>query len=209
MKVHNTLSTFVDYKDSDLIIDEQTYANYKGKYLDLHQKSKKEKVSILNDIDFEVELTKKEIINVAYILELIIKYKRTDEEKIQDLKDTISRLMSGDIDLRSKKELIDKFVDECLPTIENPDDIINVFYEFIRNERDITLNKMVEEENLNKQLFEDMIQKYLYSKKEPLPETVVETMNVAPKLNIRIAKSNSIIELMKNFIDKYITGITD
>ena len=67
----NVLVSFTEFKFADLAMEEQTFEDYKSKYLDLNDKVKtdrqKEKVSILDDIDFEVELIHRDNINVSYI----------------------------------------------------------------------------------------------------------------------------------------------
>ena len=72
------LSAFSDFKWADLKMTEQQFEDYKSKYLDLYDKVKrehqKEKVSILEDVDFELELIHRDEINVAYIIQLLIKY---------------------------------------------------------------------------------------------------------------------------------------
>ena len=56
----------------------QEFENYKSKYLDLYDKVRtatpREKVSILDDVDFEVELIHRDEINVRYILTLLANY---------------------------------------------------------------------------------------------------------------------------------------
>lgn len=60
-------------------MDEQLFEDYKSKYLDLYDKvisdNQKEKVFILDDVDFELELIHLDEINVAYIILLLIKLK--------------------------------------------------------------------------------------------------------------------------------------
>jgi len=60
MRLKNVLATFTEFDFVDLSMDEQNFEDYKSKYLDLYDKSKsahlKEKVSILQDVDFELEL---------------------------------------------------------------------------------------------------------------------------------------------------------
>jgi len=60
MRIKNVLTSFSDFKWNDLSMTEQQFEDYKSKYLDLHDKVKsehaKEKVSILEDVDFELEL---------------------------------------------------------------------------------------------------------------------------------------------------------
>jgi type I restriction enzyme, R subunit len=57
MRIKNILASFSDFKWEDLEMTEQLFEDYKSKYLDLHDKVKgensKEKVSILDNVDFE------------------------------------------------------------------------------------------------------------------------------------------------------------
>lgn len=48
-------------------MDEQSFENYKSKYLDLYDKTiqKKEKTSILEEVDFELELIHRDDITVT------------------------------------------------------------------------------------------------------------------------------------------------
>ena len=70
-------------------MSEQMFEDYKSKYLDMYEKIKNErtqgseKVSILEDVDFELELIHKDEINVAYILKLLAKYKDSTEDEKQ------------------------------------------------------------------------------------------------------------------------------
>ena len=79
MRIKNILTAFSDFKWNDLAMHEQLFEDYKSKYLDLYDKVKsdhqKEKVSILEDVDFELELIHRDEINVDYIIQLLIKLK--------------------------------------------------------------------------------------------------------------------------------------
>src|SRR5690606_3574594 len=104
-------------------MDEQTFENYKSKYLDLYEHVKsdnqKEKVSILNDIDFELELIRRDEINVSYILSLLAKLKDAAPEERERQRKNISDILSSDTELRSKKELIERFISENLPFVSD------------------------------------------------------------------------------------------
>src|SRR5690606_16967157 len=75
MRLRNVLESFADFSWQDLQLTVQTFEDYKSKYLDLHDKVKsdhnKEKVSILEEVDFELELIHRDEINVTYILNLL------------------------------------------------------------------------------------------------------------------------------------------
>jgi type I restriction enzyme R subunit len=68
IRIKNILAAFADFKWEDLAMNEQLFEDYKSKYLDLYDKVKsdhqKEKVSILEDVDFELELIHRDEINV-------------------------------------------------------------------------------------------------------------------------------------------------
>ena len=70
------------------------FEDYKSKYLDLHDKVKKDhskkRVSILEDVDFELELIHRDDINVSYILKLLAEIKdTTDSEKQKKKKEVV------------------------------------------------------------------------------------------------------------------------
>jgi len=130
MRIKNILESFSNFSFSDLIISAQDYEDYKSKYLDIHdsvkQQHDREKVSILEDVDFELELIHKDEINVAYILKLLAKYKET-EDKAGEKKNIIN-IINSQAHLRSKRVLIEKFIEQHLMTI---DDIETIEEEFV------------------------------------------------------------------------------
>ena len=135
MRVKNILDSFSDFKWSDLSMTAQQFEDYKSKYLDLYEeiKSKKgegEKVSILEDVDFELELIHKDEINVSYILRLLALYKDATETEKQKHKDNITNVINSNPQLRSKRELIEKFIDDNLMKIEDSDAIEDEFEKF-------------------------------------------------------------------------------
>ena len=85
MRVLNVLKTFTEFNFDGLSMSEQSFVDYKSKYLDLYDRVKrdhqKEKVSILNDIDFELELIHRDEINVTYILKLLARLKDVSPEE--------------------------------------------------------------------------------------------------------------------------------
>lgn len=64
MRPKNILSGFSEFGFEHLAIEQQTFEDYKSKYLDFYDKVKnntqKEKVSILEDVDFELELIQRD-----------------------------------------------------------------------------------------------------------------------------------------------------
>jgi type I restriction enzyme R subunit len=100
MRIKNILTAFADFKWEDLAMAEQLFEDYKSKYLDLYDKVKsnhqKEKVSILEDVDFELELIHRDEINVNYIIQLLIKLKASVQKDVTKTEKEIFNLFNSD-----------------------------------------------------------------------------------------------------------------
>ncbi|WP_236974736.1 type I restriction endonuclease subunit R [Membranihabitans maritimus] len=209
MRIKNVLTTFTEFDYSDLPIDEQTLEDYQSKYLDIRDRVQddKEKVSVLNDIDFEVELIHRDEINVQYILQLLIQIKDKKPQDQEDQMRTISNILATETQLRSKKELIERFIEESLPEIQDTDDIPEAFEAFWTEEKTKALQSLSNEENLNAAKLNTVISNYLFTKKEPLREELIEVMNTRPKLKERKKASNRVLDRIKKFVETFIEGM--
>jgi type I restriction enzyme R subunit len=211
MRIRNVLNSFVEFDWDDLPMDEQSFENYKSKYLDLYESVKntrsKEKDSILNDIDFELELIHRDEVNVAYILKLLAKYKQAKEADKEKQKKQIVDLLAGDIQLRSKRELIEKFIEENLPHIEDADDIPDEFQKFWNEQKTLALAQLCEEENLDKKQFQALIDAYIFSEQEPLREDVFKCLDNRPSVLKAREIGERIIEKMKEFVAVFVEGV--
>lgn len=211
IRLKNILKTFTEFTHDDLSMSEQTFEDYKSKYLDLYDKAKshhqKEKVSILNDIDFELELIHRDEINVAYILKLLAKLKDSTPEEQEKQKKSIIEIIAGDTQLRSKRELIEKFIHENLPNIDDSDDIPDQFYNFWNEERQLAIENLSKEENLDSDKIQKLIGDYLFTEKIPLRDDIIGAMNKRPSLKDRGATAERILAKMLAFVETFISGI--
>jgi type I restriction enzyme R subunit len=207
----NVLQSYTDFNWEDLPIDEQEFEDYKGKYLDLYEKVKreaqKEKVSILDDIDFEIELIHRDRINVAYIIKLLAQLKGAKISEAQAQKKAIIDLLGGDVLLRSKRELIEKFIDENLPFIHDLDAIEDEFDQFWQEQKVLALGKLCEEENLSKDQFKALIDAYIYSGQEPIRDDVFKCLDNRPSILEAREIGERILEKMKEFVDVFVNGM--
>ena len=212
LRLKNILTGFADFEDKDILISPQEFEDYKSKYLDIHDKVRndrqKEKVSILDDVDFELELIHRDEINVAYILKLLAKLKEEKPEDQEKRKKEILDAIAGDAQLRSKKELIEKFIQENLPHVEDVDDIDNAFESFWNEERSKAMSQMAEEEKLNHELLQKAIDNYLFTERKPINTEVVKMIEGdKPKLKERRTTIDRIIDKMVDFVDTFIGGM--
>jgi type I restriction enzyme R subunit len=211
MRAMNVLQSYTDFDWDDLLIDEQEYEDYKAKYLDMYQKVKrdneKQKTSILDDIDFELELIHRDQINVAYILKLLAQLKgaKTSDTAVQ--RKAIIDLLGGDIQLRSKRELIQKFIDENMPNIKDGDTIEDEFEKYWQDQKVLALGKLCEEEHLDKAQFKSLIDAYIYSGREPIKDEVFQCLDNRPSILQARVIGDRIIAKMKEFVEIFVKGM--
>ncbi|MFC4269299.1 type I restriction endonuclease subunit R [Polaribacter marinivivus] len=212
LRVKNVLESYVDFNWENLGIDEQTFENYQSEYWDLYDKVKNEnqtnKASILDDIDFELELIHRDKINVVYILQLLSKLKTADKNETAKQKKAIIDLLGGDVKLRSKRELIEKFIEENLPKISDTDTITDEFENYWQQEKVKALSKICDEENLDQEQFNALIQSYTYNGQEPIRQDIFKCLDNRPSILKAREIGDRIISKMKKFVDIFITGMT-
>jgi type I restriction enzyme, R subunit len=211
MRLKNILESFSSFTEEDLSMDSQSFADYKSKYLDLYREVResttKEKVSILDDIDFELELITRDNINVAYILALLAKFKDSSEEERQKQRKAIIQLISGEVHLVSKRELIEKFIDENIPHIEDSDDIPEAFEVYWNAQKMKAIDSLCQEENLDPVKLETVIGNYLYTERKPLNDDIVGMLKEKPKLLQRKSITERVLDKMLSFVETYIDGM--
>lgn len=213
MRIKNILTAFADFKWQDLAMNEQLFEDFKSKYLDLYDKVKsdhqKEKVSILEDVDFELELIHRDEINVAYIIQLLIKLKSKVQKDVSQTEKEIFNLLNTEAHLRSKRELIELFIKANLPAIEDTDDIPQEFEKFWNAEQQKAFNQLVNEEKLSAEKTQSLIEDYLYAEREPLRDEILQLLEgEQPTLLERKKTGDRILKKILNFVDTFINGIT-
>jgi type I restriction enzyme, R subunit len=212
MRTLNVLQSFTDFNWDDLSLDEQEFEDYKGKYLDLYEKvkrdAKKEKVSILDDIDFELELLHRDRVNVAYIIKLLSQLKDDKTTGAEAKRKAIIDLLGGDVMMRSKRELIEKFIEENLPFIIDTDKIEQEFDLYWQEQKVLALGRLCEEENLDKAQFKSLMDAYLYSGQEPIRDDVFRCLDNRPSILQARHIGERIIEKMREFVEVFVNGMT-
>ncbi len=210
MRLKNVLTTFADFSFNDLEMNEQLFEDYKSKYLDLYDKVKsnhqKEKVSILEDVDFELELIHRDEINVAYILKLLAGLKGKDHETTHK---EIMDLLGGEATLRSKRELIEKFILENLPLIADTDDIPDAFERFWSEEQIAAFQQLCDEEKLSTDKVEKVIESYLFTEREPMRDDILDLIDgEKPSVLERKKVGERILSKIMKFVDTFIDGMS-
>jgi type I restriction enzyme R subunit len=217
MRIKNILTSFSDFKWEDLKMTEQEFNDFQSKYLDLHQKVKrnhqKEKVSILEDVDFALELIHRDEINVSYIIQLLIKLKQSllngdsSKESKAQIMNEINNLLQTQVELRSKRELIEKFIKENLPEIDDTDEVAAAFDQYWDEEQQKAFLELVAAENLLPDKTEKLIEDYLFAERPPLRDEVL-ALRIEGRPSILKAKEigDRILKRIMDFVETFING---
>ena len=212
MRAVSVAETYADFSWEDLPIEEQEFKDYQSKYLDLRDKVKRsrsaEKTSVLDDIDFEVELIHRDKINVDYILRLLgrLKKARTPEEVAKEKK-AILDMIAGEVTLRSKRELIQKFIEENLPLIHDVDAIPDEFDRYVQQEKTLALGRICEEEKLDREQFSALMESYIYSNQEPIRDDILQCLGDRPSVLQARRIGERILDRMRDFVSTFVEGM--
>lgn len=208
LKIKNILSAFDKFAGNE-ILSEREYQDYQSIYIDLYEETKKirntDKEIINDDIIFEIELIKQVEINIDYILMKVAEYYKSNKKDKEILID-IKKAIDSSIELRSKKELIEGFIDR----VNSSKNVTDDFKKFVREEKEKDLEKVIEEEKLKPEETKKFIDNSL--RDGTLKTTGTDIDKLLPPVSRfgggnRIEKKLGVIEKLKGFFDKYL-GLT-
>ena len=227
IRKHAEIQIYEDYSEDaeDLGMTEQQFNDYKSKYLDITVGFIEPPVipSVvaedpvpygnsqgLEDIDFCLELLHSDIINVAYILELIAEldpYSNDYSEKRQHIIDT----MIKDAGMRGKAKLIDGFirknVDEDKENFmsgrskaDGTNELEERLNQYIVSERNKAVKDLSDDEQIPAEVLNLYIKEYDYLQKEQ-PEIIQKALKEKHLGLIKTRKAlTRIMERLRNII---------
>ena len=205
LKVTNILSSFDQFKNDELL-SERDKQDYQGIYISLYNefrnKAKHDKKDITDDIVFEMELIKAIEVNIDYILGLVKKY-HDSNMKDKEVLVTINKAIMASPDLRNKKDLILAFIN----SLDENSDIYLDFESFMNSKKKEELDKIIKEENLNKEEAYNFVKKSFEQGKIETNGTEISEMlppmSMFSKNNNRQKTKNRVIEKLLEFFDKF------
>jgi len=207
LRIKSSLETFADFSFEDVGITEQEFYDYQSKYLDIYEERKNNDAgteSILDQIDFELELTLRDIINFDYIIQLIAGLKNITSDSVRQKKtEEVLHIFDRDIQLRKKKELVRKFIEESLPKLRKADDVEKAFSKFWQSERSEVLKKLAKDEKIPVDKIEQLIGDYLYTQKLPREQDIADLLPEQPRILERKTIVSRIKAAIENIVDKF------
>ena len=213
IKKHAEIQIYNEFEKeaNDLGMTEQQFMDFRSKYLDIYDsfaakpteqssgyKAQEDESCMaaepdpseddatgLGDIDFCLELLHSDIINVAYILELIADLNPYSEDYTEKRKHIIDTMIK-DAELRSKAKLIDSFIqknvdddrDNFMARKQKADgtsDLEERLTNYIVTERNNAVNTLAKDEDLDASVLNHYLSEYDYLQKEQ-PEIIQEAL---------------------------------
>ena len=213
IKKHAEIQVYDEFEEDapDLGMTEQQFMDFRSKYLDIYDSfavqnkeqpttcqvpednpgmagepdPQQEAATGMGDIDFCLELLHSDIINVAYILELIADLNPYSEDYSEKRKHIIDTMIK-DAKLRSKAKLIDGFIqknvdddrDNFMARKQKADgtsDLEERLNNYIVTERNNAVNTLAKDEDLDASVLNHYLSEYDYLQKEQ-PEIIQEAL---------------------------------
>lgn len=208
IRLMNVLKSFTEFTFGDLELSAQEFEDYKTKYLDIRHRTQGEEegVSIIDEVDFELELIQRDEISVAYILHLLEELRDeerdSDDEatkrKQEERRKSILDLLGSEHQLRSKRELIERFINDYMPALEPKQELKVAFEDYWNEQKQQAVVTLCNQEGMDTEAFYRMVEAYHFSGKTPLRETVFAALEKKPKL---LERKNIFERIVKQMLE--------
>ncbi|MGI6446335.1 MAG: type I restriction endonuclease subunit R [Candidatus Ozemobacteraceae bacterium] len=203
LRLRNILTSFDDFEGNE-ILSERDFQDYQSIYIDLYQEYRKgadgDKETINDDIVFEIELVKQIEVNIDYILMLVAKYQQSNC-KDKTILTTIDKAINSSIELRSKKELIERFIEQVNVSTKVDED----WRKFLHERKEADISAIIEEERLKPKETRRFIDNAF--RDGMLKTTGTDIDKLMPPVSRfgggRAQKKEGIIDKLKTFFEKY------
>jgi type I restriction enzyme R subunit len=206
LRLRNILQSFDDFSDNE-ILTPANFQDYQSTYIELYRLQQNqvdgEKVSILEDVLFEIELVKQVEINVDYILMLVKQLQSGEGDANKEIQATIDRAVSSSFTLRSKKDLIEKFV----ATLNNNTDVETSWREYIEEQKSVELSQIVATEKLDLSATQEFLDQAFrdghVQSAGPALSKLLPPRNMFTPANEHGEQKRRVLERLQDFFDRF------
>lgn len=207
LRLKNILTAFDDFAGNEML-SYRDFQDYQSVYIDLYQEYRKDgaadKENINDDIVFELELIKQIEVNIDYILLLVEQYHSTNC-KDKSILTAIDKAVNSSIALRSKKELIERFVEQVNVSETTPDN----WQQFVKVQKEEDLSELIADEKLKEQEARRFVD--IAFRDGTLKTTGTDIDKILPPVSRfgngggnRAVKKQSVIDKLVSFFEKYL-----
>jgi type I restriction enzyme R subunit len=231
IKKRSEIQVYEDFNadDQSLLMSDQEFMDFRSKYLDiaigpikppleptmfadpLVAYGEDEESPNLEDIDFCLELLRSDVINVAYILELISDLDINSEDYAQQ-RQSILDTMIRDAGMRNKTKLVDEFMRENIDNdkeafarakADGTMDLESRLSAFVTRKRGEAVQGLAEEEALDEKALQQFLTEYDYLKREKLEIVQEAVRKKKTGLIERRSILDRVVKKLRNIMDVY------
>lgn len=204
LRLKNILTSF-DVFSGNEILSGREHQDYQSVYIDLYQEftkdKKADKEKINDDIIFEIELIRQVEINIDYILMLVAKFHESNCED-KNILVTIDKAVNSSIHLRSKKDLIEHFIQTINATTRVEED----WRKFVQEQKESDLAAIIMDEKLKQKETRRLVTNSF--RDGSLKTTGTDIDRIMPPASRfgggnRAAKKQNVIDKLMSFFEKY------
>lgn len=204
-KLMLALKTFVEFRfEKDrLNMDEQTFEDYKSKYFLIYHRVQQEKevVSVLDDVDFCIELMETDKINVAYIMNLIRNIDFSDlQRKHRDIEHIRKELeRTTNIGLHKKIDILQSFLDRLDVASAGTIDVDLAFEEFETEQKQAEVESFATLVDIPTETLTDYIAEYEFT-------GILNSGEIRDKIDkpLPLLKKKSLVKSIMDFVKEHV-----
>lgn len=205
LRLRNILTAFDEFGAEELLSPADVQ-DYTGWYNDLYQKYRRhaDKENINDDLVFEVELVRQVEVNIDYILALVVKYHQS-QCKDKTILAAIDRAIRSSLALRSKKELIERFI----ATVNPATNVEKDWRRFVQEEESADLDRLIAEERLRPEETARFVRNVFRDGEFRTAGTAID--RILPRMSrfsrgagsTKAEKKGAVVERLRDFFEKY------
>jgi type I restriction enzyme R subunit len=144
---------------------------------------------------------------VAYILNLLVTLSKLNPEEAKKRQKEIIDMVAGEVQLRSKRELIEKFIEENLPKLQANESVVNAFEGYWSERKQTAFEQLCADEQINPEQLQKLLQNYEFASRFPRQQEIKDALGYQPRVLERKSILGRVAEKIQDFINTFIEGM--
>lgn len=211
LRLNNKIRVYDEYDAKEVLgLTPQDMESYRSKYAEAYRELGRDKgddaaESVLNDIDFEIELLATDVIDVQYIVNLIKAISLDSKDNMQSDRNKIHHLLeNADSDaLALKADLLAAFLDEVVPQLPPDANIGSELNKYLAEKREESVTDFSKEVRLPRQVVDDQLAHYDFYGKTDDEQLNSEFTKAGFKFMEKTKMKTAVITFFKKTIQRF------
>ena len=211
LRLHNKIRVYEPFNWNDVKdMTPQDLQSYRSKYATAYDELQRgaeqgETGSILDDIDFEIELLATDVIDVQYISNLIKTISLDDDENMQADRRKIKHLLDNADSpaLKLKADLLAAFLDEVVPTLKPGANVGSELNKYLIQKQQEAIGTFSEEVKLPREVVEQQMESYEFYGTPDSRSLTHELTKAGFKFGEKITLKKKVTTFVKHALKKF------